>query len=275
MTPVITLTTDFGLSDGYVAAMKGTILAINPQVTIVDISHQVKPQDIAGAAFLLGTAYHYFPAGTIHVIVVDPGVGTERRAIALSTPVASFVAPDNGVLSYVMEQEGARPGNTAHQRTLSPGMKAVALTNASYWRHPLSATFHGRDIFAPVAAHLSRGVLMEEMGEPISSLTVFPVPRPQRLADGSLSGEVIYIDYFGNLITDIKDADLPKGDLLVEVAGHQIRGLSASYAQGAELLAIIGSSGRLEVSGKNGSAAQLLQAKVGDGVMVSARKPVP
>ncbi|MBI2906507.1 MAG: SAM-dependent chlorinase/fluorinase [Chloroflexi bacterium] len=282
MSSLITLTTDFGRLDGYVAAMKGVILGINPQAAIVDVSHEVAPQDIAGAAFLLCTVAPYFPVGAIHVVVVDPGVGTERRAIAVSTPTALFVAPDNGVLSYVLRLPhwgAAVPGAPHPSAAVSApveeeaapfpgGIKAVRLTNSAYWRHPVSATFHGRDIFAAIAAHLSRGVPIEEMGEPISSLVTFPIPKPERLPDGSLLGEVIYIDHFGNLITDIRESDLPRGELVIEVAGRQIRGLSVSYAQGDDFLALVGSSGRLEIARRNGSAAEMLGIGVGGRVKV-------
>lgn len=252
---IITLTTDFGTDDPYVAAMKGVILSINPKVTIVDICHTIKPQNIAQAAYILSTTYHYFPKGTIHIVVVDPGVGTERQAVLLITPQAFFLGPDNGVLGYIVEEA-------------FPELEAIALTNPRFWLSPLSNTFHGRDIFAPVAAHLSLGVPSREFGDPIPSLVTFPIPRPQLGEDGVLIGQVIHIDRFGNLITDIKREDLPRGRLFVEACGHIIDDLSSSYDEGEELLAIIGSSERLEVSVKNGSAARFLRAKVGDEVKV-------
>lgn len=251
---IITLTTDFGLDDPYVAAMKGAILSINPRVTIVDICHTIKPQNIAQAAFILSTTYQYFPEGTIHVVVVDPGVGTERKALLLVTPSAFFLAPDNGVLSHIVEE--------AYE------LEAIALTNPHFWLSSLSTTFHGRDIFAPVAAHLSLGVPPHEFGDPIPSIFTFPIPRPRAGEDGILVGHILHIDRFGNLITDIKGDDLPKGRLFIEVCGHIIDGLSQSYAEGEELLAIIGSSQRLEVSVKNSSAARFLRAKMGDEVKV-------
>lgn len=255
---IITLTTDFGLDDPYVAAMKGAILSINPQVAIVDICHTIKPQNIAQAAFILSTTYHYFPEGAIHVVVVDPGVGTERGAVLLVTPSAFFLAPDNGVLSYIVEE--------AYE------LEAIALTNPHFWLSPVSSTFHGRDIFAPVAAHLSLGVPPRDFGEPIPSIFTLPTPRPQLGEDDVLVGHILHIDRFGNLITDIKREDLPRGKLFIEVGGHIIDGLSQSYAEGEELLAIIGSSERLEVSVKNSSAARFLRAKMGDEVKVGINK---
>lgn len=256
---LITLTTDFGTDDPYVATMKGVILNINPEVTIVDICHTIEPQNIAQAAFLLSTTYSYFPEGTIHVVIVDPGVGTERKALLLITPQAFFVAPDNGVLSYIVEESPFE-------------IEAIALTNPRFWLYPLSDTFHGRDIFAPVAAYLSSGIPPYEFGDPISSILTFPIPRPQIGEDGVLIGHVLHIDHFGNLITDIKREDLLKGRLFIEVCGHIIDDLSQSYEEGEELLAIIGSSERLEVSLSNGSAATFLRAKMGGEVKVGINK---
>jgi S-adenosylmethionine hydrolase len=271
---LITLTTDFGLDDAYVAAMKGVILSINPQVTIVDLCHSIEPQNITQAAFILSTTYRYFPPDAIHVVVVDPGVGTERRAVLLITPSAFFLAPDNGVLSYVVE-EFAPPGEehpSTGERWLGPELRAIALSNPHFWRHPVSDTFHGRDIFAPVAAHLSLGTPATDFGDLIPSLLTLPTPRTQRREGGVLVGHVLHIDHFGNLITDVKREDLPRGKLFVEVAGHIIDDLSPTYAEADELMAIIGSSGHLEVSVKNGSAARLLRAKIGDEVSITSLK---
>ena len=255
---IITLTTDFGAQDAYVATMKGVILGINPEATIVDICHSSEPQNIAQAAFIISTAYDYFPQDTIHVVIVDPGVGSQRRAIVLKTQRAFFVAPDNGVLSYII---GASPEEP----------KAVDLTNPEFWRHPVSSAFHGRDIFAPVAAHLSLGVPLEEFGETITSLSTFPLPRPQTGANRELIGHILHIDRFGNLITDVNKEDLPRGNLSLEIAGRQIMGLSISYTEGDKLLALLGSSGHLEIALKNGSAASLLDARIGDEVRIKER----
>lgn len=278
MAPIITLTTDFGLADAYVAAMKGVILGINAEVTLVDICHTIPPQAILQAAFVLSTAYPFFPQGTIHVVVVDPGVGTERRAVILKTPAAYFVAPDNGVLSYVIAEFSVRSveksDRAKQQRELGTDLAAVALTKSQFWRSPVSATFHGRDIFAPVAARLSLGWPATKLGQPITSLTVLPLSRPYPAADGSLVGHILHIDSFGNLITDIKGSDLlpTKEPITIEIGHHIIHGLRRTYANGSGLLALIGSSGYLEVSWKEGDAAARLNAKLGDEVKVSQPK---
>ncbi len=271
---IITLTTDLGLTDAYVAAIKGVILGINPEAKLVDICHTIKPQNISQAAFVLSTAYQFFPQKTIHVVVVDPGVGTERRAIILRTPSADFVAPDNGVLSYVIQQFSTKPVEdivNAQQIELKPEMEAVALTEPRFWRSPVSPTFHGRDVFAPVAALLSLGFPPIDFGEAITSVLMLPLPRPYQALDGLLVGHILHIDSFGNLITDIKSDDLPQTDwsMTTKVGEHLISELSHTYAEGRGLLAIIGSSGYLEVSLKGGSASALLDAKVGDEVRIS------
>ena len=256
MAPIITLTTDLGLTDAYVAEMKGVILGINPEARLVDICHTIKPQNIIQAAFVLSRAYPFFPQGTIHVVVVDPGVGTQRRAIILRTKSASFVAPDNGVLSYVIGQSAA--------------WEAVAITRPQFWRSTVSSTFHGRDIFAPVAARLSLGLPLADFGEAITSVAMLPLSQPHQAADGSMVGHIVHIDSFGNLITDINSANLPKGKrgLTIEVGGQPISGLSHTYAEGKGLLALIGSDGYLEIAVKEGSASALLDAEVGDEVIV-------
>jgi len=271
MGTIITLTTDFGLTDAYVAAMKGVILGINPEAKLIDICHSIKPQNIPQAAFVLSTAYQFFPQKTIHLVVVDPGVGTERRAIILRTPSADFVAPDNGVLSYVIQASSAKPAAdnvNLQERELEPGLEAVAITKPQFWRTPISSTFHGRDIFAPVAALLSLGFPPIDFGKAITSLTMLPLPKPHRRPDGSLVGHVLHIDNFGNLITSIKGSDLlpTKQPIAVEVGNHLISGLSRTYAEGQGLLTLIGSSGYLEVSLKGGSASAFLDAEVGSEV---------
>jgi len=270
MGAVITLTTDFGLADAYVAAMKGVILGINPEAKLIDICHSIKPQNVSQAAFVLSTAYQFFPERTIHVVVVDPGVGTERRAIILRTPLADFVAPDNGVLSCVIPKSSARPASANRQQIeLPPELKAVVLTRPEFWRLPVSATFHGRDIFAPVAARLSLGSPPEDFGEAITSLKVLPLTRPYRAQDDVLVGHILHIDNFGNLITNIRSEDLPKQAITVEVGGHFVSGLSRTYEEGDGLLALIGSSGYLEISLKRGNASTFLDADVGGEVKIS------
>jgi hypothetical protein len=274
MGAVITLTTDFGMADAYVAAMKGVILGINPEAKLVDICHTIEPQNIPEAAFVISTAYRFFPQNTIHLVVVDPGVGTERRAIILRTPLACFVAPDNGVLSYVIQQfsRGGLKGliNNRQQIELEPELGAVAITKSQFWQSPVSPTFHGRDIFAPVAARLSLGFPPADFGEAITSVTMLPLPQPYRASDGSLVGHILHIDSFGNLITNIKGNDLPQTGqaITVEVGNQFISGLSHTYAEGEGLLALVGSSGYLEVSLKGGSAKAFLDAEVGNEVRI-------
>jgi len=275
MSSTITLTTDFGYDDAYVAAVKGAILSTNPEASIIDISHSIEPQNILQAAFILNVAYRYFPKQTIHMAIVDPGVGSERKGIILKTPSALFVAPDNGILSYIIDDlfpVGSR-SLTEHTHDLKEivfktGLEAVAITDPRFWRHPVSPTFHGRDIFAPVAAGLSLGISPYEFGERIRSLHVLPLPKPCLDAEGNLVGQVLHVDRFGNLITNIKNNDLPVKDALVEVAGHCIQGISSYYAQNEGVMAIVGSSGYLEVSLKDGSACDFLGTMVGDEIKV-------
>lgn len=258
---IITLTTDFGLADGYVGTMKGVILGIDPTAAIVDISHDIAPQDVREAAYILYAAYPYFPQGTIHVVVVDPGVGSERRAIALRTSQATFVAPDNGVLSYVVAGE-------------KKVEEIVDLTNPGYHLSPVSCTFHGRDIFAPAAAHLARGIPLTELGQPLTEIVAFSLPRPQLRPDGTIVGQVIHVDRFGNLITSIMSKDLaghsPLRESVVKIKGQSIRGIVNTYAEvtPGKLLTLIGSEDHLEISASGGSASRTLEAKVGDEVLL-------
>jgi len=271
MSRVITLTTDFGTGDGYVASMKGVILGINPQATVVDISHSVEPQSIRQASFIIHTSWRYFPEGSIHVVVVDPGVGSHRRAVILKTQSAYFVTPDNGTLSYVLHevaemQDVHNPvkADQATSRAVQEGCEAVSLTKKEYWRHPVSATFHGRDIFAPVAAHLSLDIPITEFGESVDRLTVFPIPVPFKDATGHTVGHIIHIDRFGNLVTNLRSQDIPPGGAAVEVRNQRIDNTSRYYSQGSGLMALIGSNNYLELSFKDGSAASILGARVGD-----------
>jgi S-adenosylmethionine hydrolase len=273
MGAIITLTTDFGLTDAYVAAMKGVILGINPDARLVDICHTIRPQNIPQAALVLSTAYQFFPQKTVHLVVVDPGVGTGRRAVILRTPSADFVAPDNGVLSYIIEQYVKRPSESnadPQKRELTPEVSAIVITSPKFWRSPVSPTFHGRDIFAPVAAHLSLGTTPSEFGEKTASLTVLPNLHPHRAPDGSLVGHIFHIDNFGNLITSIRKEDLPQphDEITVEVGNQTIHGLSRTYTEGNKLLALIGSSGYLEVSVREGSARDFLNVDIGDEVKI-------
>ena len=256
---VITLMTDFGTSDHFVGVMKGVILNINQKVRIVDITHAVPPQDVHGAAFLINSTYRYFPDGTIHVVVVDPGVGGRRRAIICQTGTAYFVCPDNGILSYVLGND------TAH--------RVVALDNADYWLSEVSNTFHGRDIFAPVAAHLSRGISLRQFGDAVNNVVRLPVHIPQ-VTKTTIVGSVIWIDQFGNLITNLTSAMLESFGMdngyVIRAGSAEICQLNCAYAESekGKCLAIIGSSGYMEISVNQGNAAQVLGLKRSDAIEI-------
>ncbi len=257
-TGLITLTTDFGMQDGNVGVMKGVIYGINPQARIVDLSHDIEPQKIAQAAFVLSRHYRYFPAGTIHLVVVDPGVGSERRALIVQTDGAFFVAPDNGALTYV-----AHDARHAIKHIID-------ISNPRFWLPHISHVFHGRDIFAPVAAHLSLGVPPLAFGEEVNDLVTFPLPQVER-GEGKLKGQVAHIDRFGNLLTNIYRRDLLSWEeIKVRVRNREIAGLSRTYADGqeGEVIAYIDSSEELAVAVVNGRARDLLRAQVGDEVEV-------
>ena len=278
MSSIITLTTDFGYDDAYVGAVKGAILNINPEASIVDVSHSIRRQDILQAAFILDAAYRYFPKQTVHLAIVDPGVGSERRGIILKTPSAIFVAPDNGILTYIIDD--VFPNVVAQftgqslvnqpitEIVFKKGLEAAAITDPRFWRHPVSPTFHGRDIFAPVAAGLSLGISPYEFGERISSLHVFPIAKPSLDPDGNLVGQVLHVDRFGNLITNIRTSNLPGKDVMIEVAGQRIQGISEYYAQKEGVMAVVGSSGYLEISLREGNACDFLGTAVGDEIRV-------
>jgi S-adenosylmethionine hydrolase len=273
MSPIITLTTDFGYDDAYVAAVKGAILNINPQATVVDVSHTIRPQDVLQAAFILNGAYRYFPKQTVHVAIVDPSVGSERRGVILKAPSAIFVAPDNGILSYIIDDLFSIDGSSVTEEThglteivFKKGLEAAAITDPRFWRHPVSPTFHGRDIFAPVAAGLSLGISPYEFGEKINSLHLLPIVKPSLDPDGNVIGQVLHIDRFGNLITNIRSNSLPGKNITIEVGGHRVQGMSDYYAQGEGIMAVAGSSGYLEISLRDGSACDFLGVEVGDEV---------
>ncbi len=268
--PIITLLTDFGLEDPFVGVMKGVILGINPEAQIVDLCHLVRPQDVFEAAFILGISFEHFPPRTIHVAVVDPGVGTERKIVAVEAHGAFFIAPDNGILSFVLreiagEEEGFCP--KPREREIKPPFRAVRISNPRFWRHPVSRTFHGRDIFAPTAAHLSLGVPLEAFGEELGTLNLFPIPKPRYEPDGSIFGHVVHIDRFGNLITDVP-GDAVSEKAVIQIGGHMIRGVCRSYAEGEGLLALVGSHNFLEIALKDGSAALALNARRGQEVRI-------
>ena len=268
-------TTDFGLSDAYAGVMKGVALAINPNLRFIDLTHQIQPQNIAQGSFLLGINHRFFPNGAIHVAVVDPGVGTDRRPVLLSTPCGSFVAPDNGLLSGVIAGYLDSIQTDAGPVKLPASLSAVHLTNPEFWRHPVSETFHGRDVFTPVAAHLSLGVAPRAMGQPIESLHYTPIAQPVTNGD-TISGEVIYTDTYGNLVTNIPADSLPTaGSVRVDIKGRNINGLSRTFNDGSYLnedglIALAGSHGYLEVAVANGNAAALLQADQGETVILTS-----
>ena len=284
-TAPIVLTTDFGTSDAFVGVMKGVILGINPRAVIVDLTHEIAPQNLRQGAFVLGANHSYFPIGAIHVAVVDPGVGTDRRPIVLETPEAKFVAPDNGLLSQILKAhlpahspESANPGRAV----LPEDLRAYELTDSRYRLPDVSNTFHGRDIFSPAAAHLSLGVQCEEMGPRLWDLVYEPLPEPE-LQGHILHGEVIYIDRFGNLITNVEVGLLRKEPLnrqtpRVLVEEREIGGISRTFhdpasgdpaqPDGLTLVALFGSNGFLEIAVTDGNASASLGAGVGTGVRV-------
>lgn len=333
--PVITVTTDFGQYDGYVGTMKGVIYSLLPHALVVDISHDISPQRIPEGAFILYRAYRYFPASAVHLAIVDPGVGSSRRPIAMVTRHGTFVGPDNGIFTYVLRAEqvaverseqdhmpawmggmwgiapnwagedpedilpvpgfdldgiddGAGesgiPPEASDDHESAPGMDdplphAYHLTNPDFWLSGVSSTFHGRDIFAPTAAHLASGAHPGRMGErvPLDSLVTIPAPVPRVVGSGrdtTVTGQVVHVDRFGNIITNIPDrllapllADATSAPV-VEIAGHNIFGLAHSYADVREgqPLALMGSEGLLEIAMRNSNAAQRMKVRLGDAV---------
>jgi S-adenosylmethionine hydrolase len=256
----ITLTTDFGLKDGNVGVMKGVIWRFAPQAQIADLSHLISPQSIPEAALILARSAPHFPAGTIHVVVVDPGVGTARRPLAARLGPSFYVGPDNGALTLLLERAGREnwPAEFVH------------LDRPDYWLPQVSNVFHGRDIFAPVAGHLAAGAHLHELGAPILDPVRLQLPQPERTAAG-FAGEVIHIDHFGSLSINILHEHLGKTpNVTVRVKGEEIHGMVRTFGDRpeGELVALYGSSGNLIISVVNGSAAQRLQAQVGDPIEV-------
>ena len=271
--PIVVFTTDFGLSDAYAGVMKGVALGINPNLRLIDLTHQILPQNVAQGSFLLGINHLFFPDDAIHVAVVDPGVGTDRRPVLLTTPCGTFVSPDNGLLSGVVDRYLESVPESTGPVALPSELSAVHLTNPDYWRHPVSHTFHGRDIFTPVAAHLSLGVAPRDMGEPIDHLYYLPLPQPVSQGD-AITGQVIYQDVYGNLVTNIPADNLPDVELVdVRIKGRSIVGLSRTFNDNLHvgedgLIALAGSHGYLEVALPNGSAADSLAGSEGETVTV-------
>jgi S-adenosyl-L-methionine hydrolase (adenosine-forming) len=259
---IITLTTDYGTNDHLVGTLKGVILKINPDVTIVDITHNVTPFDLLDGALAIGSAYSYFPPKTIHIVVVDPGVGTERRPLLVSAANQYFVAPDNGVLSVIYERE---------QENL-----VVRHANAEhYYLQPVSKTFHGRDIFAPVAAWLSKGWQTSGMGEVIEDFKRFSLPRPKE-ADGVVKGVILRADSFGNLVTNLRQEDLPEGvaqngTIQLQAGTQAVSKFVETFSQGngTEPFAYLGSSGFVEIAVNKGNAARTLGLNRGTAVVLT------
>lgn len=262
---IITLLTDFGHEDAYVGVMKGVALGINPTARLVDLTHMIPAQDVTRAALILRSAVSFFPARTIHVAVVDPGVGSTRAALLIQTPDGFLIGPDNGVLSLAAKRR--QP------------YAAYRLENQAFFRQPVSQTFHGRDIFAPVAAHLSAGVDPADFGPAAESIVELALPEPDVTADG-VRGEVIYVDRFGNLITNLDSAALDgfRGrSLSVTIGSNAVAGPVTAYAAVEEgtPLALIGSWSVLEIAIRNGNAAERLGARPGTPVTVTARDSRP
>lgn len=257
---ILTLLSDFGLSDVYVGVIKGAISQINPNLSVIDLTHQIAPQNIAAARFCLLNAYDYFPSGTVHVAVVDPGVGGTRRAIAVEFAQGYLVGPDNGLFSGVLSQSSASA--------------AVELTNSQYWRTPApSTTFHGRDIFAPVGAHLANGVAFSQLGKKIDVNTLVELDLAQvRITPSAIYGCIQYIDGFGNLITNIPASYVQKRNWSVMANGLNIpKGKTYGDVMPGSAVALIGSHGYIEIAISCGNACSQLQVRLGDEVQVLSR----
>jgi S-adenosylmethionine hydrolase len=260
--PIITLLTDFGTKDHYVASMKGVILSINSRCLLIDITHQVSPHDIREGGFILSNAYSHFPKGTIHLAVVDPGVGGARRPLLLVTQNYFFVGPDNGLFTMISRKESVN--------------QIIALDTQKYHRSKVSMTFHGRDIFAPVAAHLSMGVKPNALGHQIDSLFCLGFEGPL-IKEGKLLGEILHVDTFGNLVSNIEEGrffQFTRGrSFVIRAGGKTIRGLQEGYWEGkkSEPIALFGSGGFLEISVREGNAQKSLKVKRGDRIEISTK----
>lgn len=280
LTPVISLLTDFGQSDNYVGVMKGVMLGILPDARFVDITHMISPQDVREGAYTLMNSVPYFPEHTVHLVVVDPGVGSRRRAVAVGTPAGKYIAPDNGVLSYVLARVSR--------------YQAVELSNPVYHLDEISTTFHGRDIFSPAAAHLAAGVPLEEFGPVIDDLVRLPQPKLE-ISHGQIVGEVLSIDHFGNLGTSLnalswksqdtlvldpvwgpeeeKSSPIELGvrDLRIEISGMSLEGIFSTFSavKPGKPVALVGSDHALDLSINQGNLAETLGVTVGDPVVVT------
>jgi S-adenosyl-L-methionine hydrolase (adenosine-forming) len=256
---VIALMTDFGYKDGFVGTMKGVILTINPNVELIDLTHTISSHNTLEASIVLRTSYHFYPKGTIFLVVIDPGVGSTRRSILVETEKYFFIGPDNGALSFALENEKIK--------------KIVELTNKKYFLQDVSNTFHGRDIFAPVAAQLSKGVPISKFGEPTKEYKKFTILSP-RIHRHGVSGKVIYTDHFGNLVTNISGGMVQKlalRKMVIKIKDYKIEKLSSSYAASApgQILAIVGSNDCLEIAVNQGNASQIMKAKEGTEIEIT------
>jgi S-adenosylmethionine hydrolase len=271
--PLIAVLTDFGTKDTYVGVMKGVIASIAPQTQVIDLTHEIPPGDVRQAAFKLWQAVPFFPDGTIFEVVVDPGVGTRRRAVAVAWSMRLFVLPDNGILTYLL--------------TSAPASKAVELVTPTFRLSPVSSTFHGRDVFAPASAHLARGIPLDDLGPPAGELVRFPLPRLSMKAGPRLEGEILHADRFGNLITSLgrlerradslafvpwlpvaEEAALPSEDLWLHLEDGTrlaVRNTFGDVPEG-ELVAYIGSEGLIEVAANRGNASERLGLQTGSHV---------
>ena len=254
MPAAITLVTDFGTADYFVGAMKGVILAHAPGAPVVDLTHEIAPGDVSAAAFTLLAAHDAFPEGTVHLAVVDPGVGSARRPIVVAGRHL-FVGPDNGLFSWILDRE--------------PGATVRAVEEERFFREPRSTTFHGRDLFAPVAAALATGLHPEGVGPRVDDPVRLPSITPTRLPDGSLRAAILHVDRFGNCVTSLTRADA-RGAAILRVNGEEVRAMRRFYAEapGDEPFTIWGSAGFLEISVNGGSAAERLGIRVGDEVRI-------
>lgn len=260
--PLITLTTDYGMEDHYVGVLKGVMAGISPGARVVDITHEIAPQDVRRGAVVLWQALPWFPEGSIHVVVVDPGVGTSRKVLLARFAGRYVIAPDNGLVTLVHRE--------------FPAEEAYVVENRQYFAGELSGTFHGRDMMAPVAAHLASGVKASAFGRVASSMEMLPIPYRAAVADGQISGEVLCVDRFGTLVTNIRRDQLPAGDLgslVVQVRGRELRGVHHTFSDAArgELLALVGGGGLVEIAVNGGRADEALSARAGESVVVTSR----
>jgi len=260
--PIITLTTDFGLNDHFVGTMKGVILAIEPEADIIDICHSVQAFDVLDGALTISQSYSYFPSGTVHMVIVDPGVGTARRPIIVTSERHHFVAPDNGVLSLIYQREER--------------LSVRHVTGGHYFLQPVSNTFHARDVFSPVAAYLAKGVDPLKFGEEVTDFVRFSAPKPKAVNESTLRGVVLKVDRFGNLITNITPQDAPMlftenpTAFKIVVGKREVTQIKEAYALGApgEVFGILGSMGYLEIAANRGAAAQIIGVGKGTDVNI-------